>query len=606
MKFLIITNLFPNSQEPTRGIFNKQQFLELAKLCELKVVAPIPWHKLRQVPARETIDGVDVYHPRYFMVPKIARSLYGFFFLFGIIRTVKQIQKEFNFDKILVTWVYPDGVGASLLAKFINKPIAIKVHGSDINSNVKYFFRKHMIASALKKADKVIAVSNELKNKITAMGVTQEKIAVLPNGVDSNLFRPMDKIECRKKLGLPVDNKIVLYVGNFVQVKGVDVLVEAFARLRVSALSRSRVDALLLLVGDGPLEKTLRDKVKSLSIEENVIFAPRTTHDAIRFYMNAADVFCLASRNEGCPNVLLEALACSTPVVASRVGGIPEIITSDELGILVDPENSYQLSDALKTALDKQWNKKRLCEKIASHSWADNAMELINVLSKAKITIPKKSRTTIKSMLKFLIASFAPKKIISWKMSSKNKKIALTFDDGPNPLFTSKILDVLRRERVHSTFFLVGKEIEKSEQLTKNIMADGHSVGAHSYTHNRYSQLNTKDKILEIDRSVNAINKISESKCRLFRPPQGSLSVSSLLHCINNNLATIMWSIDSGDSKIKDGHTIAKNVIAQSNGGGDIILFHDDNESTLSALPEVIQHFKNKGFEFVTVEEMLE
>ena len=121
MKILIITNLFPNSAEPARGIFNKQQFLELAKFCELKVIAPVPWHKSRGIPGREAIDDIDVYHPRYFMIPKICRSLYGFFFYFSLLPKIKKLYKEFEFDAILATWAYPDAFGSYLIAKTLKK-----------------------------------------------------------------------------------------------------------------------------------------------------------------------------------------------------------------------------------------------------------------------------------------------------------------------------------------------------------------------------------------------------------------------------------------------------------------------------------------------------
>jgi len=374
MKILIITNLFPNSKEPTRGVFNKQQFLELAKQCELKVIAPIPWHKLSGVPARETIDGIDVYHPGYFMIPKIARSLYGLLFCLSLLPKIRRLYKKFKFDAIFATWAYPDAFGSCLIAKALKKPIVIKAHGTDINSYTRYFLRRKMIVWALSNSDKVIAVSSALKDQMVRIGVPSEKIEVIQNGVNTDLFKLMDQAECRGKLKLPFDKKIILYVGNIVKAKGVDVLIDAFVRLTG--------DILLIVVGDGPYEKTLRARAGELGIEENVIFAGRVAHDEIRYYMNACDIFCLPSRCEGCPNVLLEAQACGLPVVASRVGGIPELIKTTNVGSMVKSDDVNELSTALLDALSKKWDKNLIRNSVAGYSWTDNASKLYDEVSR--------------------------------------------------------------------------------------------------------------------------------------------------------------------------------------------------------------------------------
>ncbi|RKY41051.1 MAG: hypothetical protein DRP76_00680, partial [Candidatus Omnitrophota bacterium] len=356
----------------TRGIYNKQQFVELAKLCEIKVIAPLPLHYRERVPERENIDGIDTYHPRYFMIPKIGRSLYGLFFYLSLIKKVKKIYENFKFDLIFATWAYPDGFGSFLIAKTFNKPIVIKVHGSDINLYTEYFLRRKMIAYALKNCNKVIAVSKALKERIVKIGVSEDKIVVIPNGVDTDLFKPLERDRCRERLGLPQDKKIVLFVGNLVPVKGVDVLVEAFARLPA--------DMLLVLVGDGPLKNRLQAKVKEFGIENNVIFVGRTRHEAIPYYMNACDIFCLPSLNEGCPNVILEALACGKFVVATKVGSISEIITSGDYGILVSPKNSEALAGAINKVLEKKWNPEGISKKVSNRNWTANAEKIYEEL----------------------------------------------------------------------------------------------------------------------------------------------------------------------------------------------------------------------------------
>jgi glycosyltransferase involved in cell wall biosynthesis/peptidoglycan/xylan/chitin deacetylase (PgdA/CDA1 family) len=597
MKLLIITNLFPNKKEPTRGIFNKQQFFELAKLCELKVIAPVPWHKAQGIPGREAIDGIDVYHPRYFMIPKIGRSLYGIFFFLGLIGTVRRIKQVFCFDSILATWAYPDGFAASLLARLLKKPLVIKVHGSDINISTRYFIRRKMIVWALNSSEKVIAVSAALKEEMVKIGVPSEKIVIVPNGVDAELFKPMDQAECRKKLELPLDKKIVLFVGNLVRVKGVEALVSAFADLRVSAL--------LVLVGDGPLEGILRAKVKELNIKNRVIFAGRITHDAIRNYMNACDIFCLASLNEGCPNVALEAMACGKPVVATKVGGLPEIVT-DETGLLVEPQNVSALADELSAALERAWSVDAIRKEALRFDWKRSAEMLGEVL----MSIDHRPQTgdrrpKIKDMIKEFISAITPKSAVIWRGDRNKKLVALTFDDGPNSVFTPRILNILKDRSVKATFFLVGRDVERNKSLAKQIADEGHSVGMHSYSHNRFGESGIDARKAEIAKSRKALCDEIGATVNLFRPPQGSLSLTQLLYCKKNNITTVMWSLDSDDFRVKDAHLLVDRASGGRIKNGEIILFHDDNESTVSALPQIIRNLSDKGFEFATVEEML-
>ena len=384
MKVLIITNLFPNSRQPGRGIFNQQQFKELAQLCDLKVVAPLPWcppiklfarwDNCAQVPDKEAIDGIEVFHPRYLVTPQVGRSLYGFFLYLGIIRTIKKIAQSFPFDIILATWAYPDAFAGMLAAKHFKKPLVIKVHGSDVNLFSKYFWRRLMMRLAFEHSPKVIAVSNDLKEKIQHLGILKDKIAVIGNGVNTQIFKPLDKGECRKKLSLPAEQKLVVFIGNLVEVKGIEFLIEAFRDLSG--------DIILRIVGEGGLRPMLEEQVKKLNLSRRIVFTGRCPHNDIPIWMNAADIFCLPSLNEGCPNVVLEALACGTPVVASRVGGIPDMITSPEQGILTAPRDSKGLAKAIEQMVNKADNKPGRTA-VFKRSWSDTARELQQILTQA-------------------------------------------------------------------------------------------------------------------------------------------------------------------------------------------------------------------------------
>lgn len=426
MKLLIVTNLFPNAQEPNRSTFNFQQFSALAKLCELKVTAPVPFfyrpclppprpspikgegdpgkvfppasggpgkdfssasggpgknfpppsmgggrgEGRSRLPDREVINGIEVFHPRYLAIPRILRITHGPAFLAGIWHTLNLIRRSFDYDAILAAWAYPDAYGTALAAGLLKKKFYVKVQGSDINLAHKYWGRVPMIRWALKQAEKVIAVSRPLKEKLVAMGIPQGRVVVIPNGVNKERFFARDRKECRTRLGLALDKRYVLFVGNLAEVKGCKYLIQAFAKLNVSGAS-------LLIVGDGPLRRELEGLAVELGIADRVLFKGRQPYEDVPLWLNAANVLCLPSLNEGCPNVVLEAMACGTKVVASNVGAVPDIIDAPDKGWLAKPGDPDDLARHLRAALDSPGASTHS----QSLSWEENARELFRALS---------------------------------------------------------------------------------------------------------------------------------------------------------------------------------------------------------------------------------
>lgn len=383
MRVLVITSLFPNNSEASKGIYNKQQIVALSKLCSLIVIAPVPWSPqlpflkkwrcFTEVVSEETIDGIRVYHPRFLVIPKIGRTLYGFLFFISLWLLKKKIIRNFNCDLIYAPWAYPDGVGSEYIARCLGVPIVTGVLGSDVNVYSKFFLRRLIIADSLKRNSRVIAVSSALKQKVLDLGVYERNVRVLLNGVDVDVFRPADCCLAKEKLGLFHKNKHILFVGNFYPIKGPDVLLEAFA-LVVSAMS----DTCLVFVGDGELRDVLIRRAEFLGISDKVVFAGRKPHNQVVDWINGCDVLCLPSINEGCPNVILESFACGKPVVASEVGGVSELLLSDDYGLLVPPSDHIRLSDALQYALTKNWNRNYICKRVRGCSWKDNALFLYN------------------------------------------------------------------------------------------------------------------------------------------------------------------------------------------------------------------------------------
>lgn len=380
MKLLILTNLFPNSKQPDRGVFNKQQFLALSRLCPLRVAAPLPWspgwvrhprwNAFADIPAREEIHGITVDHPRHVITPKVGRSFYGRWMFAGIKGCLEDIRREFPFNVILACWAYPDAYAGMLAARHFGVPLLVKVHGSDVNLYARFSGRRKRMVQAFRRSHRVIAVSSALKDEITALGVPSEQIRLVVNGVNTEIFKPVNRDDARREVGIEGEGRWIVFIGNLTPVKGVTHL--------ITALRDLPPDVNLAICGDGELNHTLREQALSLHLQDRVHFIGRVAHTRIPLWMNAADVFCLPSLHEGCPNVVLEALACGTPVVASRVGGVPDLVTDPALGVLVPPADSPALAAGLQEVLGRgRGTDGRIAlPPAARRSWDDSAAEI--------------------------------------------------------------------------------------------------------------------------------------------------------------------------------------------------------------------------------------
>ncbi|MCD6505950.1 glycosyltransferase family 4 protein [Candidatus Poribacteria bacterium] len=379
-RIIAVSNLFPNRRNPQLGTFNLQEFSALSRLADVKVISPLPIGKFRGVPKRDIIRGLETFYPRYLWTPKIGRSLYALWLIPPLWRTIKRIiGGGFDPDLLLVAWCDPDGVAALMVSRILDKPCVIKALGTDINLFTENRLRRRSIGWALRKADVVIAVSHDLKRKIMALGVNEEKIEVHYNGVDTDLFRPMDRSVAITKLierGFPdriFDGRLILFVGNFYPIKGARILMEA---LSILSKSKRLPNLKLILIGDGPERRELQELSCKLRLRERVWFIGRRPHEEIPLWMNAADLLCLPSLNEGLPNVILEAHACGRPVVASDVGGVREILVDGEGGYLCRPADPKSLAMAVLKSL-RPWNKAKIRAKVEGLSWDENARRIL-------------------------------------------------------------------------------------------------------------------------------------------------------------------------------------------------------------------------------------
>jgi teichuronic acid biosynthesis glycosyltransferase TuaC len=385
LRVLIYTSLFPNSAQPLHGHFILERMRHLLPFIRMTVTAPIPyfppinlnarWFAFAKTPYVERFAGFDVDHPRYVVFPKLGMITHAFSMFLGSLPNVWRRCRWTNYDLIDAHYVYPDGLAALMIGTVLKKPVVVSARGSDINVFPQFRLIRPLVKLVLRRADAVIAVAQALKDVMVDLGCSAEKITVIPNGVDPVKFRPQARLTARQKLELPSDRPIVLSVGNLLENKGFQILIEMASRLR-----RRRPDLLFIIVGDGTKRSRLEAQIRSLDLQNNVSLVGARPHEELPAWYSAADLFCLASEREGCPNVLLEALACGCPVIATNVGGIREIVTSPSLGILVG-RTPEAFEAAIDQALRRQWNRDAIAAHGRAYSWDNVAASLLDVYS---------------------------------------------------------------------------------------------------------------------------------------------------------------------------------------------------------------------------------
>jgi glycosyltransferase involved in cell wall biosynthesis len=383
MKILTFTSLFPNQKRPDFGIFVFQRISHVASRPGnlVQVVAPVPyfpswipsrrWGSYGQLPRQERFGNLDVCHPRYPFLPGVLMPLHGLLMFLGSLLLVQRLHRQFHFDCIDAHYVYPDGFAAVLLGKMLGLPVFLSARGTDINVFPSYWTIRPMIVWSLRNAAGIIAVAAALKSAIVNLGLPSERVCVIPNGVDLERFHPYDQFEARRALGLPTDGKIAISVGSLTEVKNHKLLIAAFAKV-----SEGLPELRLYIVGEGPLRPALENLIRELRLQEKVSLVGPRPNEELALWFSAANVSCLVSFREGWPNVLMESIACGTPIVATRVGGVPEIICSPDLGVMAE-QNSESVAATLQLALAREWNRKALTSHAQARAWDKVAEEIV-------------------------------------------------------------------------------------------------------------------------------------------------------------------------------------------------------------------------------------
>src|SRR5262249_43768192 len=267
-------------------------------------------------------------------------------------------------------YIYPDGFAAVILGRMLRIPVIVSARGTDINLFPTFPTIRPMIRWTLRQAAGIITVSQQLKDKVLALGARADKVQVIGNGVDSQRFHPVDQAEARRRLCLPADAKVVVSVGALVPYKGFHSLISA-----VAEIAPIHPQLRVAILGEGSHRRVLEQLIRDHSLHNQVFLLGTRPNDELRYCFSAADLSCLLSSREGQPNVVLESLACGAPVVATKVGGLPEMLTSAELGILVDPTRK-SITSGLQQGLEKQWDRSAIARRFASRTWDKVSIEV--------------------------------------------------------------------------------------------------------------------------------------------------------------------------------------------------------------------------------------
>jgi len=368
MKILTFTTLFPNAEKPGHGIFVETRLRHLvgSGRVEARVVAPIPWFpstnprfgqyaRFAKAPRQELRHGIDVRHPRYPVLPKVGMSVAPLLLAQAVKPAIgRMIDEGFDFDLIDAHYFYPDGVAAAMLGRYFNKPLVITARGSDITLFPQYALPRRQILWAAQRADAVITVCNALRDEVVGMGIDSERVVSLRNGVDLELFRPIERT--------PNPMFTLLAVGHLVPVKAQDLIIGALPLLP---------GVRLVLAGDGPDRAKLEALARELDVTDRVSFLGAVPQAQLRGHYGNADALVLSSSREGWANVLLEAMACGTPVVASRVYGTPEVVAAPEAGVLMRERSRQGVADAVN-ALRANYPERAATRRYAERfSWDD-------------------------------------------------------------------------------------------------------------------------------------------------------------------------------------------------------------------------------------------
>ena len=376
---VVLSSLFPSARQPGAGLFIRERMFRVGRELPLAVVSPVPWFPLQGLvrrwrpgfragaPAHECQQGVDVWFPRFFSVPGLLKGLDGLFMALGAWPRLRRLKREGRLDVIDAHFAYPDGYAAALLGRWLSVPVTITLRGTEAR-HAKDPRLIGKVRWALQRARRVFAVSESLRQVALALGIAPDHVRVVGNGVDLEKFSPLPRVEARQLLSLAPGAPVLVTVGALVERKGFHHVIALLPALR------ERFPGLTyLIVGgsspEGDMSAQLKRQVQTLQLDDTVRFLGAMPPDRLRVALSAANAFVLATRNEGWANVLLEAMACGVPVVATDVGGNAEVVSAPELGIIVPFGDAPALQHAIEHTLRAGWDAEALRAYARRNTW---------------------------------------------------------------------------------------------------------------------------------------------------------------------------------------------------------------------------------------------
>jgi teichuronic acid biosynthesis glycosyltransferase TuaC len=390
LELLTYSALYPNSLQPRHGIFVAQRLKQLVQDCAARsrVVAPVPWFPstakafgqygvYASVPRQEQADGMQVYHPRFPVLPKVSWHVAPWLMYRATRNLVADLHRVQPFDVIDAHFFYPDGVAAVMLGRELGLPVTITARGSDITEMLNFALPRRWILWAAEHAQALVTVCSALRDRLMEVGVAGEKITVLRNGVDLDRFAPVDRASARAALG--VDGPMLLSVGNLIELKGHHLILEALRQLP---------DHRLFIIGSGPDRQALEKLARKLGVDQRTRFMGLVPQAELRNYYGAADALILASSREGWANVLLEAMACGTPVVATRVWGTPEVVAAPAAGVLIDDRSGPGIADGVRRLFENAPARADTRAYAENFSWQDTSRGQMEVFARARQFMP--------------------------------------------------------------------------------------------------------------------------------------------------------------------------------------------------------------------------
>ncbi|NWG74426.1 MAG: glycosyltransferase [Rubrivivax sp.] len=376
---VVFSSLFPSSRQPRAGLFIRERMFRVGRELPICVVAPTPWLPLQGLvrrfrpgfrkgaPAHEVQEGIEVWFPRFFSVPGVLKRLDGWAMALGAWPRLRRLKRKGRLDLIDAHFAFPDGYAATLLGRWLDVPVTITLRGTEAR-HARDAALAPLVRKALHRAARVFTVSESLRRVAMDLGIAPEKVLVVGNGVDLDKFSPLPKAEARRCLGLGDDAPVLVTVGALVERKGFHRVIELLPALR------ERFPGLIYLVvggasPEGDWTKRLKQQAAALGLTDAVRFLGSIPPEELRVPLSAADVFVLATRNEGWANVLLEAMACGLPVVTTDVGGNAEVVCSPDLGAIVPFDDRVALQSAIDDVLTRGRDAAAMRAYVRNNTW---------------------------------------------------------------------------------------------------------------------------------------------------------------------------------------------------------------------------------------------